>query len=135
MKSNSSFCKRLYNMSEQNKHINYQTIEGLKMLQEDGEPDFLLDLIDTLLNTTPQKLVNIDKFLAGNDLMAASKESHSIKSSVRALGAEILGNKCQSLEDLKTTTNFEEAKKIFEEIKLEYTNVANELTQIKGTMK
>ncbi|WP_161998071.1 Hpt domain-containing protein [Silvanigrella paludirubra] len=122
-------------MSEQNKHINYQTIEGLKMLQEDGEPDFLLDLIDTLLNTTPQKLVNIDKFLAGNDLMAASKESHSIKSSVRALGAEILGNKCQSLEDLKTTTNFEEAKKIFEEIKLEYTNVANELTQIKGTMK
>ena len=94
-------------MNEQNKHINYQTIEGLKMLQEDGEPDFLLDLIDTLLNTTPQKLVNIDKFLANNDLMAASKESHSIKSSVRALGAEILGNKCQSLEDLKTTTNFE----------------------------
>jgi len=122
-------------MNEQNKHINYQTIEGLKMLQEDGEPDFLLDLIDTLLNTTPQKLVNIDKFLAGNDLMAASKELHSIKSSVRALGAEILGNKCQSLEDLKTTTNFEEAKKIFEEIKLEYTNVANELNQIKGTMK
>ena len=122
-------------MNEQNKHINYQTIEGLKMLQEDGEPDFLLDLIDTLLNTTPQKLINIDKFLASNDLMAASKESHSIKSSVRALGAEILGNKCQSLEDLKTTTNFEEAKKIFEEIKLEYTNVANELTQIKGTMK
>jgi HPt (histidine-containing phosphotransfer) domain-containing protein len=122
-------------MNEQNKHINYQTIEGLKMLQEDGEPDFLLDLIDTLLNTTPQKLLNIDKFLASNDLMAASKESHSIKSSVRALGAEILGNKCQSLEDLKTTTNFEEAKKIFEEIKLEYTNVSNELTQIKGTMK
>ncbi len=122
-------------MNEQNKHINYQTIEGLKMLQEDGEPDFLLDLIDTLLNTTPQKLVNIDKFLANNDLMAASKESHSIKSSVRALGAEILGNKCQSLEDLKTTTNFEEAKKIFEEIKLEYTHVSNELNQIKGTMK
>ena len=31
--------------------------------------------------------------------------------------------------------NFEEAKKIFEEIKLEYTHVSNELNQIKGTMK
>ena len=122
-------------MTNNEKHVNYQTIDGLKMLQEDGEPDFLLDLIDTLLNVTPQKIVNIEKFLSENDLSTAAKESHSIKSSVRALGAEILGNMCQSLEDLKTTNKVDEAKKIFSEIKIEYDNVAKELIQIKGTPK
>ncbi|MGY3804238.1 Hpt domain-containing protein [Pigmentibacter ruber] len=122
-------------MSDTFKHINYQTIEGLKMLQEDGEPDFLLDLIETLLKTTPQKIVNIENFLNANDLQAASKESHSIKSSVRALGAEILGGKCQSLEDLKATNEVEKAKNIFNEIKKEYESVANELLQIKGSLK
>ncbi|WGL59527.1 Hpt domain-containing protein [Pigmentibacter sp. JX0631] len=122
-------------MNDSLKHINYQTIEGLKMLQEDGEPDFLLDLIETLLKTTPQKLVNIENFLSANDLQAAAKESHSIKSSVRALGADILGGKCQSLEDLKATNEVEKAKNIFNEIKKEYENVANELLQIKGSLK
>lgn len=122
-------------MSDNEKHINYQTIEGLKMLQEDGEPDFLIDLIDTLLNSTPQKLINIEKFLSDSDLVAASKESHSVKSSVRALGAEILGNKCQTLENLKATKNFDDAKKIFSELKTEYDYVAKELNQINGSLK
>ena len=122
-------------MSDNEKHIIYQTIEGLKMLQEDGEPDFLIDLIDTLLNSTPQKLINIEKFLSDSDLVAASKESHSVKSSVRALGAEILGNKCQTLENLKATKNFDDAKKIFSELKTEYDYVAKELNQINGSLK
>jgi HPt (histidine-containing phosphotransfer) domain-containing protein len=92
-------------------HINQQTIEGLKMLEEDGDPSFLIDLIDTLLKTSPTKLDNIENFLSANDLVAAAKESHSLKSSVRVLGADILGGICQRLEYLKTSTNFEEAKK------------------------
>ncbi len=122
-------------MNENYKHINYQTIEGLKMLQEDDEPNFLLDLIDTLLKTTPQKMVNIENFLTANDLQAAAKESHSIKSSVRALGADILGGKCQSLEDLKTTNEVEKAKNIFTELKKEYEFVQAELLLIKDTLK
>jgi HPt (histidine-containing phosphotransfer) domain-containing protein len=116
-------------------HINQQTIEGLKMLEEDGEPSFLIDLIDTLLKTSPAKLANIENYLSANDLVAASKESHSLKSSVRALGADILGGICQRLEDLKTSTNFEEAKKIFGELKTEYEIIAQELTLIKDNMK
>lgn len=122
-------------MSENYKHINYQTIEGLKMLQEDGEPNFVLDLIETLLKTTPQKMVNIENFLNANDIQAAAKESHSIKSSVRALGAEILGGKCQSLEDLKTTNEVEKAKNIFAELKKEYECVQAELLLIKDSLK
>ncbi|WP_233231281.1 Hpt domain-containing protein [Silvanigrella aquatica] len=122
-------------MTDNIKHINSQTIEGLKMLQEDGEPDFLADLIDTLLKTTPQKIVNIDNFLNQNDLVAASKESHSIKSSVRALGAEKLGNICQSLEDLKATNRVDDAKNIFSTLKEEYELVTKELNEIKGSLK
>ncbi len=122
-------------MSENYKHLNYQTIEGLKMLQEDGEPNFVLDLIETLLKTTPQKMVNIENFLNANDIQAAAKESHSIKSSVRALGAEILGGKCQSLEDLKTTNEVEKAKNIFAELKKEYECVQAELLLIKDSLK
>lgn len=122
-------------MTNDLKHINYQTIEGLKMLQEDDEPDFLLDLIETLLKTTPQKITNIEAFLNAKDIQAAAKESHSIKSSVRALGAEVLGGICQSLEDLKTTTEFEKAKTIFIELKKEYEQVTIELLQIKGSLK
>ncbi|RDB35862.1 Hpt domain-containing protein [Spirobacillus cienkowskii] len=116
-------------------HINQQTIEGLKMLEEDGEPSFLIDLIETLLKTSPAKLVNIENFLSANDLVAAAKESHSLKSSVRALGADILGGICQRLEDLKSTTNFDDAKKIYIELKAEYEVIAQELTSIKDKMK
>lgn len=80
--------------------VNLITLNGLESLQCDGDPDIVLDLIQTFLSDIPGRMQAIDKGLAESNFKTVRENAHTAKSGARMLGAAALGELCQALEDL-----------------------------------
>ncbi len=81
-------------------HLNLELIEKLRSFQIPGEPDMITEIVGILLSTAPSKMNSLTLQIASGDLVAASKEAHSLKSSALSLGAERLGAICQAIESI-----------------------------------
>jgi signal transduction histidine kinase/DNA-binding response OmpR family regulator len=111
--------------------IDRSVFADLEDLQVAGEPDFVIELIDTFLKTSPKRLESISDFLKANNVLAASKDSHALKSSARTLGAKQLSDLCQQMENLKDSSDLHRQYELFEVLKKTYEHSCNELNEIK----
>lgn len=70
--------------------LNMETIAALRSYQEDGQPDFLTELIDAYLDDSPQRLSNLHRAIENKDAEQAARVAHALKGSSGNLGAERL---------------------------------------------
>ena len=80
--------------------IDVTVLESLESAQADGEPDLIVELIDLFLKDAPRRLANMSTFLEDGDLHSLSREAHCLKGSSATLGAPVMTEICQAVEDI-----------------------------------
>lgn len=81
--------------------IDADTIDGLRLLEDDDEPSVIGELVDLFLATVPPRLAAVDAALAAGDRTALGKVAHSLKSSSANLGALGMSDLCERLEGVR----------------------------------
>lgn len=80
------------------------TLEGVDLssleMVTQNDKDFMKELIDTILQTMPEELENLDKAIAEDALFTAAKVLHKIKPSISYLGIKSLLEERTHLHDL-----------------------------------
>ena len=115
--------------------VDLAILEKLNALQEEGEPDIIVELIHSFLSQTPTRLNAMATALAVADEASYETiydEAHTIKSCARTMGGKHLGELCQELEDLRNSTSSEKVKSLCNNIQNEYLKMAHELNLIIG---
>jgi HPt (histidine-containing phosphotransfer) domain-containing protein len=80
--------------------IDRSAIAELELLQEEGEPDVVVELLDAYLRDAPLRVSAIAEAVAGGDARALELVAHSLKASSATFGANRLAASCLELEDL-----------------------------------
>lgn len=75
-------------------------LESYRLLQEDGEPDLITELIDGFLADLEGRLHAIRRAIAEGDAPALRSAAHSLKGSAGTVGAIGLAQRCGELEAL-----------------------------------
>ena len=113
------------------KILNINTIDKLRTLQIDGEPDLINELITTFFISASNYIADFEKHALAKNHIEASKVAHAFKSSSRTLGAEHLGELCQELEDqYKNSVSLELTQKHIDSLKLQFHLVEHELKKL-----
>lgn len=78
--------------------IDAETIDALRSLQEEGEDDLLVELIDLFLQDAPARIVAIRAAVEAADWVRLAERAHSLKGSCGSLGAVQMAVLCARLE-------------------------------------
>ncbi len=117
------------------KLLNQAVIQELDELQGESETDFVEEIINIFLSTSPFRVSKIKSAIEKNNIEQTSKEAHGLKSSARTLGTEQLAHICQEIEDLQKSTEIPIAKVLFEKMEKTFALTCNELNKIKDNRK
>lgn len=91
-------------------HITHETVAAVDLAilasydeaQEEGEPDFVVELIDLYLDEAPRIFNAIHEGLTNNDWLSAKRAAHSLRGSSNNLGILKMGVIADELEHLTT---------------------------------
>lgn len=75
-----------------------QVLENMKVIAEDDE-EFLVNLIQMFLERVPGVLKDMELALQTKDPKRLERSSHSLKGSAGNIGAKLMMNQCQQLEE------------------------------------
>ena len=81
--------------------IDAETIDALRSLQEEGDDDLLVELIDLFLQDAPDRIVAIRAAVATGDWARLAERAHSLKGSCGSLGAAQMAALCARLEAME----------------------------------
>ncbi len=103
--------------------IDYAVLEGLRELQQDGEPDFLVELIELFLNGIPPQLTALREAIEGDDAGTIERISHALKGSCGNMGARQMVTLCAKLQDAGSSGNFAGAPELLGSLEAEFGRV------------
>ena len=111
--------------------LNPETLNELRALGGEDDPDFLLSLINQFLEDIPRHVTAIQAALDQEDPEALQRAAHACKGGARYMGAERLAELALQLETLGREHSIEEAKEMLEwllqEIKLVIPSLQSEI--------
>lgn len=111
--------------------FNSGALDGLKIPGEGL--NLVLQLTEALFQTTPPRLTKLKELAEKGNFTQAALEAHGLKSSVRTMGGELLGDICQKIEtELKKTPQNSEAQALIARAAAEYEKFAKELADFTG---
>ncbi len=84
--------------SETASPLDDKVLANLRFLQQEGEPDYLGELIDLYLAQAPELLTAIHRAIQNGDAAALRKAAHTLKGSSASLGATQLAEGLKELE-------------------------------------
>lgn len=99
-------------------------------LQQDGEPDLVVSIIDIFLEHTPLSLNNLRYAFVRGNIESVRRTAHSLKSSCGNIGAMSMSYASRSLEKLDPYSN-EEAARLIIKIESEFDLVREALQKKK----
>ena len=111
--------------------IDRSVLAGLRKLQEPGEPDAAVELIDLFLGDTPAKIQAMQSAIARSDAAALRESAHGLKGSASNLGARRLARSCAEVEKLAEAGKLAQAAEWFGKVTDEYGRVCFVLEQEK----
>lgn len=80
--------------------VDMAVLAAFEELQDDGEPDLIVELIDLYLQEAPLRIEAIQRAVADADGLSLKHAAHSLKGSSGTLGVRPLAALCQELESL-----------------------------------
>jgi CheY-like chemotaxis protein len=87
--------------------LNLDSLDGLRHLQEKGQPDLLTEFIDLYLADTAPRLAAMREARAANSAEGIQEAVHAIRGSSGFIGAPALTRACEQVERLLRTGTLE----------------------------
>jgi len=103
--------------------LDQATLENIRALQIEGEPDFLTELIDIYLTDSSELLEKVKLAIDKSDPVGLRRMAHTLKGSSLNLGAKRLANLCFELEQVAQSENLKPAVILYQRLENEYTRV------------
>lgn len=107
--------------------VDRDVLENLRALQEEGERDFLSDLIDLFLLHSPSLIATMRDSLLKKEAEALRRAAHTLKGSSANMGAHRMSAICQQLEDKGKSGLLDETEAIFLQLQAEFDDVREAL--------
>ena len=106
--------------------------DAIKNLRELGSGDdaFLLEIIGIFLEDTPQRISELDTFLAKQDIEGFGRAAHSIKGSSANLGALALRAAAEKLERHARSTGLSDVTEMITDIQVAFAQTKTALDKI-----
>lgn len=105
-----------------NKSVDLEILAGFDDAQEEGEPDFVVELIDLYLAEAPRIFSTIRTALANNDWPSAKRAAHSLRGSSSNLGILQMAAIADDLEHRAANSEVS-AEQLLRELEAEFVNV------------
>jgi len=100
--------------------VDMGVLAAFEELQEEGEPDLIVELIGLYLQEAPQRIEAIQCAVANADRLCLKRAAHSLKGSSGTLGVRPLAAICEELEHLTDETFFPEARVLVSRLEEEF---------------
>jgi len=104
-------------------HLDREVLQTLREVMEDQFPV----LINTFIADSDERIRSLQKALATQDSEAVRRQSHSFKGSCHNIGAQCLGDLCQTMEDRGRAGELEGLERHLVDIQQEF-------SQLKGIL-
>jgi two-component system sensor histidine kinase/response regulator len=98
-------------------------LAGLRELQEEGEPDILIELIELFLTDVPPQLVALKEALEAGDARSVGRVAHTLKGSSGNMGATRMTTICSELEAVGASGDLSRAPELLERLEEEFGRV------------
>jgi HPt (histidine-containing phosphotransfer) domain-containing protein len=79
--------------------VDQSVLAGYEMIQLDGEPDLVIELIDLYLEDAPRRLSAMQESAAHRDWQSVKREAHSLRGSSGSVGAVEVVQTCVEIEE------------------------------------
>jgi HPt (histidine-containing phosphotransfer) domain-containing protein len=109
--------------------LDAQILAGLRDLQEEGEPDFLTELIDIYLADSLKLVEEIKQGVVVSDASRIRNAAHTLKGSSGNLGASAFSKLCYEMEMYAKNGNLVEARKLLPKVIDDYQVVKIKLSE------
>lgn len=108
-------------------------LEGLRQLNQPGQPDIVREVLTVFLSDAPERLDAIDTAIGAGDPQALQRAAHALKGAAGSVGAITLQARCRELEDTAKAGALDGAAALGRAIADEWTRVRTEIREILAT--
>lgn len=116
--------------------VDQLTVEAkLHELATETDPEFVQDVVNEFLSTTPSQVVEIQDALNREDLVKAGRTAHSLKANCATFGLSGLAHSLQRLEHCCRNRQLAEASMHLIEIKTSYALSRPVLSEVLGRIR
>jgi len=110
--------------------LDMSVVEELMSFADDGDPELVLDLIQMFLDDGPGKVQSVVQGVAQGDFERAERAAHSLKGSSGNLGARILSQVCEQLQNATRNHRVEDSRRLAPMLQQEYEAAEVELRRV-----
>lgn len=103
-------------------------------LMGDEGAEFIVDIVDTLLEDAPKNLRLLNQCLDTNDPVTFRRAAHTLKTGCATVGATTLAAQFLELEQAGAEENLTSANELIKKCKLEFQALSQELLAIKNNL-
>ncbi len=103
--------------------VDLSVLASFEPLQEEGGPDLICELIETLLRDMPQRIIELRKAADGGDALALKRVAHALKGSSANFGARQMATLSENLEQRIHDGAVEDASVILNQLSQEFERV------------
>lgn len=103
--------------------IDMSVLLDFEEAQCEGEPDFIVELIDLYLEDFPQQLSAMKGSVLKADAIALKRAAHTLKGSSGNLGVNGVAALCQQLEQTDSSESFQESNAIINRLEQTFARV------------
>lgn len=96
----------------------------------DGDADFLKELVDAYLDSSPALFAAMRQATAADDGVSLQRAAHSLKTGSANMGALGLAAQCKQIEDLGRSGNLDGAASLVDDAETVYDAVAQALRNV-----
>jgi CheY-like chemotaxis protein len=112
--------------------MDWTAFDSLRALQEEGEPDFVQEMIDLFLVETPPLIANIRQAIENQNADGLRRAAHTLKGNSKSLGAQRLSLLSLELEQNGRTASFDGAAALLAQVETAFTQTQHAL-ETRGT--
>lgn len=114
-------------------YLNSDTVEEVTSMM-DGDAELIIDLIDTLMETAPELMEQLQNGLAQGDAVAVREAAHALKSSTAQMGAFAFSDLCKEMEEKGKNQDLAAARILLADMKADYTRTMEAMAAWKASL-
>lgn len=107
--------------------IDFSVLDELRMLQDEGEPDLVAEVVQLFLEDGPARLQAIREATLAGQAVQLGKAAHGLKGSAANVGAVVLRALCERLEHMGKAGDISGCAPLLMQIEAEYPRVQSAL--------
>lgn len=111
--------------------VDEETLDSYRVLQDDGQPDVVTELIDVFLEDLPSRVESLGSAVHRAEPDELRAAAHALKGSAASIGAVRLAALCGALEAIGQAGATDGASALLEPVRVETERVTLALTQLR----